>query len=76
MEYKRRIKDIPRIERPREKLIKYGPERLSNSELLAIILRTGKKGENVLDLANKLLKRYKEKIYQLCLTINLKPFLD
>lgn len=59
MEYKQRIKDIPRIERPREKLGQYGPERLSNSELLAIILRTGKKGENVIDLANKLLKKYK-----------------
>ncbi len=59
MEYRQRIKDIPKIERPREKLIKYGAGRLSNSELLAIILRTGKKGENVVDLANKLLKRYK-----------------
>jgi DNA repair protein RadC len=59
MEYKQRIKDIPRIERPREKLIQYGPEHLSNSELLAIILRSGKKGENVIDLANKLLKKHK-----------------
>lgn len=54
-----KIKDLPKIERPREKLIQYGPERLSNSELLAIILRSGKKGENVVDLANKILKKYK-----------------
>lgn len=54
-----KIKDLPRIERPREKLIQYGPGRLSNSELLAIVLRSGKKGENVVDLANKILKRYK-----------------
>ena len=54
-----KIKDLPKIERPREKLIHYGPERLSNSELLAIILRSGKKGENVIDLANKILKKYK-----------------
>jgi DNA repair protein RadC len=54
-----KIKDLPKIERPREKLIQYGPERLSNSELLAIILRSGKKGENVIDLANKILKKYK-----------------
>ncbi len=54
-----KIKDFPRVERPREKLIYYGPARLSNSELLAIILRSGKKGENVVDLANKILKKYK-----------------
>ncbi len=54
-----KIKDLPKIERPREKLIHYGPGRLSNSELLALILRSGKKGENVVDLANKVLKKYK-----------------
>lgn len=54
-----KIKDLPKIERPREKLIQYGPAHLSNSELLAIILRSGKKGENVIDLANKILKKYK-----------------
>jgi DNA repair protein RadC len=56
---KRKIKELPKIERPREKLIQYGPERLANSELLAIILRSGKKGENVVDLACKILKRFK-----------------
>jgi DNA repair protein RadC len=56
---KQKIKDLPKIERPREKLIQYGPGRLSNTELLAIVLRTGKKGENVVDLANKILKKYK-----------------
>ena len=55
----KKIKELPKIERPREKLIKYGPERLSNSELLAILLRSGKKGENVVDLAYKILKKYK-----------------
>jgi len=54
-----KIKDLPKIERPREKLIRYGSSRLSNSELLALILRSGKKGENVVDLANKVLKKYK-----------------
>jgi len=53
-----RIKDLPKIERPREKLMKYGPEKLSNSELLAILLRSGKKGENVIELANKILKKF------------------
>ncbi len=51
------IRDLPRIERPREKLIKYGANRLSNIELLAIILRTGKKGESVLALANRFLRK-------------------
>lgn len=55
---KKTIKDLPKVERPREKLIQYGPEKLSNSELLAILLRSGKKGENVVELANKILKRF------------------
>lgn len=53
-----KIKDLPKIERPREKLEKYGPEKLSNSELLAILLRTGSKGINVVELANKILKKF------------------
>ncbi|MBM3249134.1 MAG: JAB domain-containing protein [Candidatus Omnitrophica bacterium] len=54
-----KIKEIPKVERPREKLIRYSSNRLSNSELLAIILRSGKKGENVIDLANRILRKYK-----------------
>ncbi len=54
-----KIKDLPKIERPREKLIHYGSGHLSNPELLAIILRSGKKGESVIDLASKILKKYK-----------------
>jgi DNA repair protein RadC len=57
-EVKKTIKELPKVERPREKLMQYGPEKLSNSELLAILLRSGKKGENVLELANKILKRF------------------
>jgi len=52
------IHDLPRIERPREKLIKYGAEKLTNTELLAIILRTGKKGKNVLQLAENTLRHF------------------
>lgn len=55
---KKAIKDLPKVERPREKLIQYGPEKLSNSELLAILLRSGKQGENVVELSNKILKRF------------------
>ncbi len=50
------IRDLPRIERPREKLFKYGAGRLSVVELLAILLGTGRKGESVLLVARKLLK--------------------
>ncbi|NQU77614.1 DNA repair protein RadC [Candidatus Falkowbacteria bacterium] len=53
-----RIKDLPKIERPREKLEKYGPEKLSNSELLAILLRIGGKGINVVELARKILGKF------------------
>ena len=49
------IRDLPRIERPREKLLKYGAGRLSAVELLAILLGTGRKGESVLLVARKLL---------------------
>jgi DNA repair protein RadC len=50
-----KIKDIPQNERPKEKLLTYGADSLSNSELLAIILRTGTQGENVLQLSSRLL---------------------
>ena len=56
--HQKTIKELARVERPREKLIQYGPGKLSNSELLAILLRSGKKGENVVELANKILKKF------------------
>ena len=49
------IKDLPVEERPREKLLKYGAERLSTIELLAIVLRTGYQNSTALDLAHQLL---------------------
>jgi len=53
-----KIKDLPKIDRPREKLEKYGPEKLSDSELLAILLRTGSKDINVVELARKILGKF------------------
>jgi len=53
-----KIKDLPKVDRPREKLEKYGPEKLTHSELLAILLGTGTKGVNVVELANKILKKF------------------
>ena len=49
------IKDMPNAERPYEKCLKQGAEALSDAELLAVLLRTGTKGENVLALAKRLL---------------------
>jgi len=53
-----KMKEVPKVDRPREKLAKYGPGKLSNSELLAILLRTGAKGVNVVELSNKILKKF------------------
>lgn len=49
------IKKLPLEENPREKAIAYGIETLSNIELLALILRTGNKEENVIELASRVL---------------------
>lgn len=58
VEYHPRIKELPSCERPRERLRESGPASLSNSELLAIILRTGTTSENVLSLAGRVLVRF------------------
>lgn len=50
-----KISEYCREDRPREKLMERGPRALSNGELLAILLRTGGGGENVLELAQRLL---------------------
>ena len=53
-----RIKDISLDNRPVERLEKQGSNVLSNAELLAIILKTGTKKENVVDMCNRLLSKY------------------
>ena len=58
VEYHPRIKELPAGERPRERLRESGAASLSNSELLAIILRTGTAWENVLGLAARILARF------------------
>lgn len=50
------MKDLPESERPYEKFISYGEESLSDAELLAIILKTGTKEANSIDIARKILK--------------------
>ncbi|MFA4993407.1 MAG: DNA repair protein RadC [Candidatus Omnitrophota bacterium] len=53
------INNWPKEDRPREKLLKNGEHTLSDSELLAIILRTGVKGESAMDLARRILREFK-----------------
>lgn len=50
-----RIADMEADERPRERLARYGPDHLSNSELLAILLRVGVEGENAVQMAERIL---------------------
>jgi len=52
-----KIKDIPKEDRPCERLIEYGVESLSNEELLAIIFKTGTRGSSAKDLGSELLSK-------------------
>src|SRR5438046_3842332 len=54
-----KIREMPQDERPREKLLARGADALSNAELIAILLRTGRRGVNVVDVARELLDKYK-----------------
>ncbi len=58
MSYQIMMRDLPSEERPREKLMRHGPERLSNSELLAILLGSGTKSLSALRLAEHLLAKF------------------
>ena len=52
------IRDMPRVKKPRERLIEKGPEALRNPELLAVLLGSGYKGKNVLEVARRILADY------------------
>ncbi|MBU4579942.1 DNA repair protein RadC [Patescibacteria group bacterium] len=56
-----KIKDLPKHERPREKLIEKGVENLRDGELMAILLRTGIKGKNVLKVSEEILSKFPKK---------------
>jgi DNA repair protein RadC len=58
VEYRPTIRQLPACERPRERLRDHGAAALSNSELLAIVLRTGTPSENALALATAALARF------------------
>lgn len=53
-----KLKDTPKIERPREKFIERGPDALSKSELLAILLGSGIKGKNVKELSEQVIRKF------------------
>lgn len=55
-----KIKDLPKVELPREKLMKYGTQKLLDKELLAILLGSGIPGLNVLQLSQKILLKVKK----------------
>ncbi len=52
------VREMPSEERPRERLASYGPRHLSNTELVAILMRTGSAGENVISQSSRLLSRF------------------
>lgn len=55
----RLLREVPPVERPRERMARLGGDALKDSELVAILLRTGRGGESVVDLAEGLLRRHR-----------------
>ena len=53
-----KLKDIPKIDRPRERFLKKGPDALSKSDLLAILLGSGIKGTNVQELSQQIIRKF------------------
>lgn len=53
-----KLQDLPSVDRPRERLARYGTEKLSNVELVAVILGSGSKWKNVLELTKEILKKF------------------
>jgi len=56
-----RLKDIPKIDRPRERFLEKGPDALSKSELLAILIGSGIKGKNVKQLSEQIVRKFGNK---------------
>ena len=54
-----KIRELPEEDRPREKLLQRGASALTDRELIAILLRTGVKGANAIEVGGQLLKEYK-----------------
>jgi adenine-specific DNA-methyltransferase len=56
-----KLKDTPKIDRPRERFLEKGPEALSKSELLAILIGSGIKGKNVKELSEQIVRKFGKK---------------
>jgi DNA repair protein RadC len=56
--YDLRLRDLPKEEKPREKLLSFGPASLSLAELVAVVLNVGTKNEDVLSMSKRLVKEY------------------
>lgn len=56
-----KLKDIPKIDRPRERFLAKGPDALSKSELLAILIGSGIKGKNVKQLSEQIIRKFGSK---------------
>src|ERR1051325_1209525 len=54
-----KIRELPQDERPREKLLARGADALSKSELIAILLRTGREKANAVEVARELMEKYR-----------------
>ena len=59
-QYVLRVRDLPIEEKPREKLLQFGPKALGVSELVAILLGVGTRKEEVMTMAQRILKEYGE----------------
>jgi DNA repair protein RadC len=62
-----RLKDQPVSERPRERLVARGPDALTHAELIAILLRTGLRGANVVQVGQSLLQKFDNSLNTLAL---------
>jgi len=62
-----RLKDQPAGERPRERLVARGPDALTHAELIAILLRTGLRGANVVQVGQNLLQKFDNSLNALAL---------
>lgn len=60
-EYILKIQDLPADQKPREKLMSQGPEILSLSELLTVVLNMGSKNEGIMEMTNRIVREYGEK---------------
>jgi len=58
LKYPKAIVNWPEDERPREKLLKFGADKLSDTELLAILLRVGSSGQSAVDMARELINQF------------------